>query len=171
MCFPWIALRFWGEIHKMKKNNKTLWSMVVKSTDAAIWRWRRPAVIHYCFGPIFGEIFVTMDCATGMFEGLGSNQLCTALNTVVKCSKLLSRSTAELNLPSVGIVAMANTSEEVTELQRRQNVKSGAKKTHLMTSESKACDLVSPFSLGCGLAKSPPCTWRGDEPQPHRRTC
>lgn len=38
---------------------------------------------------------------------------------------------------------------------------------HLLTSESKDSDLVSLFSLGCGLAKLPPCACRGDEPQPH----
>lgn len=40
---------------------------------------------------------------------------------------------------------------------------------HLLTSESKDCDLVSLFSLGCGLAKLSPCVCRGDEPQPHHR--
>lgn len=40
---------------------------------------------------------------------------------------------------------------------------------HLLTNESKDCDLVSLFSLGCGLAKLQPCACRGDEPQPHPR--
>lgn len=59
-----------------KPYNEEKKKVVGKSTDAAIWRWRKPGVINYCFGPIFGEIFVTDDCATGMFEGLSSNRHC-----------------------------------------------------------------------------------------------
>lgn len=48
----------------------------------------------------------------------------------------------------------------------REDKMSGVEqKTHLITSESKACDLISPFSLRCGLAKLLPCPCRGDEPQ------
>lgn len=57
-----------------------------------------------------------------MSERLGSNQLRPVLSTVLnvpnsECSEVLSLSTAKLNLPSVGIVAMvnlANTWEELT---------------------------------------------------------
>lgn len=64
-------------------------------------------MIHYCCGPIFGEVFVTDDCVTGMLEGLCSHQLRTTLSTAVKCFKLLSQSMTVLNLPSVVIAAMA----------------------------------------------------------------
>lgn len=75
------SFKVWGEkpYNEGKKSNQpnqptkqeNLLSVAVKSTDAAIWRCREPGAIRYWFGPVFGEISVTDDCATGMFEGLG----------------------------------------------------------------------------------------------------
>lgn len=87
-------------------------------------------MIHYCCGPIFGEIFVTDGCVTGVLEGLCSHQLRTMLSTVVKCFKLLSRSMTVLNLPSIVTAAMAkqaNAWEKVTELRGKPNVRGGTK--------------------------------------------
>lgn len=169
------SFKVWGgKSHIMKKNqtNKALRSVVVQPSDAAVWRWRKWGVMHYCFGPIFSKIFVTNDCATWMSEGLGSNQLHPALSTVIE-TFWSAQSKYSKAKPAFSWGSCNGESGQC--LRRvgslRADKMSGVEQNPLLIiNESKACNLVSPFSVGCGLSKLPPLACGGDEPQPQCRT-
>lgn len=146
--------------------------MVVRVTGAAIWRWRNPGLLQHCFGPIFDGIFVTNDCSQ---ERLRISALISSVQPWTqwwKFSNILSLTTAKPKhaFSWDSLPWWIRPAPEKRWQGCREDKMSGKKQNpYLLTSESKGCDLVSLFPLGCGLAKLPPCACRGDEPQPHLR--
>lgn len=107
---------------------------------------------------------------SGMFEGFCSNQLHAALSTGIEIL-YYSQSDYSKAKPAFSWDSCngESTPEKRWQSYREDKMSGKEQNPHLLTSESKDCDLVSLSSLGCGLAKLPPCACRGDEPQPHHR--